>query len=502
MKKLTKEQLQLIEEAKYGVSAGIYDESDLAFYADQLKMKLTEVKNLVGIKNMNENFLKSVGAPKVTEEAMQPAIDSLHEMTHGRMVEATKELLKGGKAKCIYEKWIQEGFLTEDTCSEDIAEEMMKDADICAEMYESCMGVNECGEGGDSWMQTRAGAKGQVFESDDEENTELPVPVNDEPEGHELGGEEDNPEDVVKLDVPLLIRLLEFAKENAETDVDLHKLAEHLVEITAEDPDRVLSIDDYEQILQDLAELDPEDQPNEKEPDNDSDDTFGFDDNEITKDEEGEQLAEGELPNFEAKKGSNIDSENEKAEEDTMETAAKDVDAQSKTTEEKVENLRNQKHNASKEDQGLIDKFKGKSPADVTLDTEDPQYEQRIKMEMETGDSRERDENVVGPKANVGDGKVFTITPDGKDVGDSVNGGEEEFKKHKERKKTDYFASDPIRINTRDKSGAPINEADQKIDRMKELMNFDTTKPSKIAKINEDIDFIAVYNKFKKNAKK
>lgn len=501
MKKLTKEQLQLIEEAKYGVAAGIYDETDIAYYAEQLKMKLTEVKNLIGMKNINENLLASIGAP-VAEEAMQPAIDELHEMTANKMREATKELLKGGKSKCIYEKWVKEGYLTEDTCTAEIAEEMMKDNDIAQEMYESCMNVNECGEAEEgSWMQTRAGAKGQVFESEeDEENSELPVPIEDEPEAEEMGGEEENPQDVVKVDVPLLIRLLEFAKENAETDVDLHQLAQNLVTMMEEDPDRVLTIEDYEQILQDLADLDTGDKPEETtEPDVDDMGDMDFDDDdEVANDDDVEQIAESELAKFSPKKGSSIDGENEKAEEDTLETVTKDVEAQSETQEEKVENLRNQKHNASEEDLELTYKMKGKTPADFTLDTEDPQYEERIKMEMETGDSRKRDEDVVGPKANVGDAKVFTITPDGEDVGDSVNGGEEEYKKYKERKKIDPYSSIPI--NTKN---LKLNEqADQKIDRIKELIGFDSSKSNKVAKINEEIDFMKVYNKFKKEQKK
>ena len=200
-----------------------------------------------------------------------------------------------------------------------------------------------------------------------------------------------------------------------------------------------------------------------------------------------------------AKKGSSIDSENEKSEESDLKTITKDVDAQSETEQEKVEKLRNQKHEDSKDDLDLIYKAKGKTPADFTMDTEDPEYEKRVKMEMETGDSRERDESVVGGKANVGDGKVFTVTPDGKDIGDSKNGGEEEYKKYKERKETPHYTSLPINVRHRDEQ---INEqAEQKIDRMKELIGFDSTKPNKTAKINEEIDFMEVYRKFKKKDK-
>ena len=38
-----------------------------------------------------------------------------------------------------------------------------------------------------------------------------------------------NPQDVIKLNVPLLLRLLEYAKEDAKTDMDLHVVIENLL---------------------------------------------------------------------------------------------------------------------------------------------------------------------------------------------------------------------------------------------------------------------------------
>ena len=59
---------------------------------------------------------------------------------------------------------------------------------------------------------------------------------------------EENPEDVVKVDVPLLIRLLEYAREDAKTDMDLHDLAEKLVQLSSEE-NRVLSMKDYANLV-------------------------------------------------------------------------------------------------------------------------------------------------------------------------------------------------------------------------------------------------------------
>ena len=52
--------------------------------------------------------------------------------------------------------------------------------------------------------------------------------------------------DKVTLDVPLLIRVMEYAKEDAETDMDLHVAAEKMIELGS---GRVLTMEDYDQIV-------------------------------------------------------------------------------------------------------------------------------------------------------------------------------------------------------------------------------------------------------------
>lgn len=56
-----------------------------------------------------------------------------------------------------------------------------------------------------------------------------------------------NPTDSVKLDVPLLIRLLEFAREDASNDLDLHDLAEKLVQRGTRG--KTLTMKDYEFVV-------------------------------------------------------------------------------------------------------------------------------------------------------------------------------------------------------------------------------------------------------------
>ena len=56
-----------------------------------------------------------------------------------------------------------------------------------------------------------------------------------------------NPKDIISVDVPLFIRLLEYAREDAKTDMDLHNVAENIIDLSEEG--RVLSMDDYNTIV-------------------------------------------------------------------------------------------------------------------------------------------------------------------------------------------------------------------------------------------------------------
>jgi hypothetical protein len=65
-----------------------------------------------------------------------------------------------------------------------------------------------------------------------------------------------NPRDIVKLDIPLFIRLLEYAREDAKDDMDLHDIAENIIRLS--ETGGVLSMKDYNAIVgsteEDLAE--------------------------------------------------------------------------------------------------------------------------------------------------------------------------------------------------------------------------------------------------------
>lgn len=45
--------------------------------------------------------------------------------------------------------------------------------------------------------------------------------------------ESSNPTDTITVDVPLFIRLLEYAREDAKTDMDLHDLTERITKLAA-----------------------------------------------------------------------------------------------------------------------------------------------------------------------------------------------------------------------------------------------------------------------------
>lgn len=66
-----------------------------------------------------------------------------------------------------------------------------------------------------------------------------------------------NPTDTVSVDVPLLIRLLEYAREDAKTDMDLHNVAERLVALGKDGA--TLSMNNYDEIVGTKSE--PQDYP-------------------------------------------------------------------------------------------------------------------------------------------------------------------------------------------------------------------------------------------------
>ena len=59
--------------------------------------------------------------------------------------------------------------------------------------------------------------------------------------------EEEDPTDLIAMDFPLFIRMLEYVREDAETDMDLHNVTERAIEATK--LRGLLSMEDYESII-------------------------------------------------------------------------------------------------------------------------------------------------------------------------------------------------------------------------------------------------------------
>ena len=53
--------------------------------------------------------------------------------------------------------------------------------------------------------------------------------------------------DKITLDVPLFIRLLEYAREDAKTDLDLHNVAENITKLSQSN--ETLTMDQYNDIV-------------------------------------------------------------------------------------------------------------------------------------------------------------------------------------------------------------------------------------------------------------
>jgi hypothetical protein len=65
-----------------------------------------------------------------------------------------------------------------------------------------------------------------------------------------------NPKDTITVDVPLFIRLLEYAREDAQTDMDLHDVADNIISLSS--TGKTLTMDDYSSIIgsqEDIVEI-------------------------------------------------------------------------------------------------------------------------------------------------------------------------------------------------------------------------------------------------------
>jgi hypothetical protein len=79
------------------------------------------------------------------------------------------------------------------------------------------------------------------------DQAKTPKSVYTDEKAKEKLGENKNAKDVIKLDVPLFIRLLEYAREDAKTDMDLHDVAENIISLSTSG--KVLDMGQYNKIV-------------------------------------------------------------------------------------------------------------------------------------------------------------------------------------------------------------------------------------------------------------
>lgn len=56
-----------------------------------------------------------------------------------------------------------------------------------------------------------------------------------------------NPTDKITMDIPLFIRMLEYAREDAKTDMDLHKVTENALALST--TGKTLTMSQYDEII-------------------------------------------------------------------------------------------------------------------------------------------------------------------------------------------------------------------------------------------------------------
>lgn len=83
-------------------------------------------------------------------------------------------------------------------------------------------------------------------------NVNAPAPPANTPLRSSMYEDKYNPEDTATINMPLLLRLMEFAKEDAETDMDLHRVIENIVQ--ASEHGDTLTMDHYDDIVSEVSD--------------------------------------------------------------------------------------------------------------------------------------------------------------------------------------------------------------------------------------------------------
>ena len=99
-------------------------------------------------------------------------------------------------------------------------------------------------------LHTPTGMRLDVLKKKEHKNQEIrTAPIH-----NKLHSEEVDEKDVVSMDIPLLIRVLELAREDLKSDADLHRVVEKLIEIRNKG---TLTMNDYDFVAKLKEEFDP-----------------------------------------------------------------------------------------------------------------------------------------------------------------------------------------------------------------------------------------------------
>jgi len=114
------------------------------------------------------------------------------------------------------------------------------------DMKENCGGMTGGGMGSGGMMKPTnlLSFLVQRGKAEEEESGAFRMP------GEHPDGEEGNEQDVVAMSVPLLIRVMELAREDIKDDATLHHVAKKMIELSA--GGEPLSMDQYEEIIDGL----------------------------------------------------------------------------------------------------------------------------------------------------------------------------------------------------------------------------------------------------------
>lgn len=202
-------------------------------------------------------------------------------------------------------------------------------------------------------------------------------------------------------------------------------------------------------------------------------------------DDDDDELFENELPKFSPVKGKGVDNENKTTANKENTEAEKNAEDSQETVEQKTDELTNQKFSPDMEN-GYQKDMRNfhlgyKNPLNMDFANDVPEsFKKRVELEITTGDSRPRDEKVVGKKANI-------------DAESTKRTGEAIIQASKDNQKfadADYQANPILTTNepyektsiTGSKTMKGNRNVNEEIERMKRLFGYEDLK------LNEDIE--------------